>query len=339
MARDMPPEEVAAIRRIAASPTPTEALFEMLGSPVTLMHDFVITLLDRVPDDDLPGLAEAVAQHLPEEVADELGQQLMLQAPHLIDEHRDRLSDDEPYLWLEQRWDGDRDLVALPAHHIVLQRGLADVSKPWMNTPPWQADQWPALELPDPTWHPAAPAVGEGRVGGEAEGNCSACGWQLQRLLDFGTFPGVADGTVPRETSLCSRFDCMWDEQFFSHADGTPSSLPRQSSGASDGMPVPEPLPVLPVTFHPTPPRWQVQDWGGSNGNQNLNRVGGAGSWIQDAIYPRCPTCDLPMPLVAQLDASTPLEDSPGWEQWTEGIIYAFWCRNCRVSAVTAQQT
>jgi hypothetical protein len=82
-----------------------------------------------------------------------------------------------------------------------------------------------------------------------------------------------------------------------------------------------------------------VQDWGGSNGTQNLNRVGRAGSWIQDAIYPRCRTCAREMPLIAQLDAMTPLEGSYGWEQWTEGIIYAYWCGDCHVSAVTSQQT
>ena len=131
----------------------------------------------------------------------------------------------------------------------------------------------------------------------------------------------------------------MWSDQFFSHTDDYPRPLPRVNDLPDYGTPKPAPVPDLPVTFHPTPPRWRLQDWGSSNGTQNLNRVGGPGSWIQDAIYPDCPGCQREMPLLAQLDGGTRFADSYGWEEWTEGLIYMFWCADCRVSAVATQQT
>lgn len=259
----------------------------------------------------------------------------MLQAPHLIEQHADEL-DDVPYIWPVDPRDGDRSLVGLPPHHIVIREGLVDDSSIEHSVRIGHSAQWQALASPDPTDQPSAPPIGEGRVGGLADGLCPASGWHLHRVLELGTFPGVDDGTVPAQIVACPNMPCMWTGQFFSHADGAPVSMPRVNEFPDAGMPVPDPVPDLPATFHPTPPRWHVQDWGLGG---NLNRVGGVGSWVQDMIYPTCPTCAQTMPIVAQFGAFTPFEGSYGWERWTEGIIYAFWCRDCRISAVTDQQT
>ncbi|SDR98412.1 hypothetical protein [Agrococcus carbonis] len=142
-----------------------------------------------------------------------------------------------------------------------------------------------------------------------------------------------ARAAVPRTIVACPNFPCMWDTQCFSHEGEAPISVQRVNRFADIGMPVPDPVPDLPATFHPAPPRWHVQDWFG-----NINRVGGVGTWVQDEIYPTCPSCARTMPIVAQFGAFTPF-GAPGWEQWTEGVIYAFWCRDCRFSAITSQQT
>ncbi|MFC5041240.1 hypothetical protein [Ornithinimicrobium kibberense] len=220
--------------------------------------------------------------------------------------------------------------MLLPAHHLVLPEGV-------VRTDP--VTGWAALSAPSPTWHPRTPAVGHGRIGGELSTCCPECGWELHRLLDLGTFPGADDRELPGELVTCVAFNCTWDEQFFDHADGAARPIERPARPRADWQPRPEVLPVLPVSFHPAPARWQLQDWMWSNGTQNLNRLGGAGSWIQDAIYPSCPRCRRSMPVLAQVDGLTPFDDILGWESWTEGLMYAFWCRECRVSAVSTQQT
>lgn len=61
------------------------------------------------------------------------------------------------------------------------------------------------------------------------------------------------------------------------------------------------------------------------------SQIGGHPSWIQDADYPACPGCSETMKFVAQMDMEQ-AEDS-------EGIYYAFLCRDCLITAVNYQQT
>lgn len=59
------PERTELIRRIAASPSAGEVLPAATRHDEPLSVDLLAKLLDRVPDDDLPGLAAAIAEHLP----------------------------------------------------------------------------------------------------------------------------------------------------------------------------------------------------------------------------------------------------------------------------------
>lgn len=63
-----------------------------------------------------------------------------------------------------------------------------------------------------------------------------------------------------------------------------------------------------------------------------FSQIGGAPTWIQDAAYPHCPGCGRTMCFIAQVS----LEDV---DDLGEGILYAFWCAECRVTAVSHQQT
>lgn len=320
------PTEIAWRRLTQDRMQASDVLLDSLEEGHVLWEPVLVIALDLVPDADLPVLVDAVAAHLPAEAAGELGRQLAFQVPELMREHERALAAAVPHFWMpgESR-DGSRSLIALPAHHLVFPSEHV--------RPPLQPLE-PRLEPPTQTWQPPEPAVGTGTVGGLVQGDCATCGRQLHLLLDLGTFSAPDGQPLPRQLLTCAAFSCLWAEQFFQHGDGaTPESiLPREFvPGEWD----PEPLPEMAVTMHPTPPRWHLQDWGVP---QNLNRLGGEGSWVQDAIHPGCPTCGLTMPLLAQFDSQTPF-DGPGWAAWTEGIIYVYWCVDCRISATLKQQT
>ena len=322
---------IAEARRLAALASPLEVLLETLRNDIRT-GDAIINVLDRVADDELPQLAEAVVQHLPSQSAKHLGGLLLLQAPQLMAGHADEVDEPMPFMWHALGDDEESPSVALSAHHLVF--GQRDVDYEPRFFPDEPVERWRAV--PNPTWQPTTPAVGHARVGGAAEGECAACGWPLQRVLALADFPGAEQGVVPRELVTCVNAPCMWSVQYFAHDGDRPRALPRVNDLPDYGMPQPDPVPELSAALHLTPPRWGLQDWGG---RQNLNRVGGHASWIQEAWDPDCPQCRLAMPFVAQLDGLTEFVGAKGWSAWTEGLLYAYWCADCKVSAITTQQT
>jgi hypothetical protein len=62
------------------------------------------------------------------------------------------------------------------------------------------------------------------------------------------------------------------------------------------------------------------------------SQVGGHPTWIQDAEYPICPECSKHMKFVGQIDC-------PDFQEYGEGIYYAFVCEECRIAATHYQQT
>ena len=89
--------------------------------------------------------------------------------------------------------------------------------------------------------------------------------------------------------------------------------------------------------------REEKQDWGLSNGRQNLHRIGGHPCWIQSAEYLECPLCENTMSFLFQLDSDL-LTKAPGSESreflWgSGGICYAQWCDHCKVSEYLWQCT
>ena len=61
------------------------------------------------------------------------------------------------------------------------------------------------------------------------------------------------------------------------------------------------------------------------------SNLGGLPSWHHDAEYPPCPGCRRYMPFVGQLDC--------GQLDCAEGLIYPFFCEECRTGATSYQQT
>ena len=63
-----------------------------------------------------------------------------------------------------------------------------------------------------------------------------------------------------------------------------------------------------------------------------FSQVGGHPTWLQDASYPTCPSCDRLMPALGQVAA----EDI---DEYGEGIYYAFLCTTCSIACTLYQQT
>jgi hypothetical protein len=62
------------------------------------------------------------------------------------------------------------------------------------------------------------------------------------------------------------------------------------------------------------------------------SQIGGHPNWIQDAEYPICPECNELMNFIAQLDMEN-------FEEYGEGVFYAFLCKNCYIACTSYQQT
>lgn len=99
------------------------------------------------------------------------------------------------------------------------------------------------------------------------------------------------------------------------------------------------PMQQTEVAFTETPKRWEIQSWGSSNGNENLYRLGGEPTWIQNPHVIICPLCNEKMDFLMQLDTGLP--DTNGGEVYfgSGGICYIFWCDTSKVSGYTMQCT
>ena len=213
------------------------------------------------------------------------------------------------------------------------QRRHMDASQPaWRREiralhPTWKRFDGPGKD---------ATAAQQAGMGGALPGTCGLCHGPLHRLLslDQPARAGVAcDG--PLSFGVC--LSCLgWEEStlFYRHdAEGLPQAHPTQRKDVAIEPQFPaEPLASAEVTLFEAPARWAWRDWGDSNGQQNLSRVGGAPSWVQQAWYPPCPDCGHKMPFAFQLDSDLPQDDGNEWMWGSGGCNYSFWCAHCRVS-------
>ncbi|MDG0872578.1 hypothetical protein L5D93_08740 [Paenibacillus thiaminolyticus] len=171
--------------------------------------------------------------------------------------------------------------------------------------------------------------------GGHSEAACPICGGRIHRLFTLDPIPaGLPVTGMPRLTlSVC--LTCLgWEEGelFYRHDEqGEPHPCPTEAEPHEPQFPTPALLETR-VKLIPAPVRWRTQDWALSNGRENLCRVGGMPTWIQDAQYPSCPECRETMAFIAQLDSDLPLADGGEWLWGSGGIGYLFWCDRCKVS-------
>lgn len=194
------------------------------------------------------------------------------------------------------------------------------------------------------TWNAAVPSITQARMGGLLSQTCGLCHAPLHRLLSLPepAKAGIACDT-PLEFATC--LSCQgWESDgpmFYRHgANGVASAHPIQRRDAPLTPDViADALLEADLQLFTAPARWTWQDWGESNGRQNLSRVGGPPSWVQSADYPDCPDCQQDMAFVMQLDSGLPQADDGEWLWGSGGCNYTFWCADCRVSGQRWQCT
>ena len=242
--------------------------------------------------------------------------------------------------WLEHVGfaDEDGELVQLhqaPVWHVRFPPGFLDTRTrpPWIRPsahPTWSAE---SRESPIPI-----------TVGGQSDGTCPFCHDELRQLLDLPVVPAEepADRAAPGPLRLVACLSCLGSEidtLFYDHVNTrVPVGLNPEGRTTTPQF-LAGPLRETKATIVRIADRWAVQDWGFSNGRENLHRVGGEPSWIQSAEYPKCLRCSRRMRFIAQLDSDLPTENGGEWLWGSGGICYAFWCSVCRVSAVKWQCT
>ena len=201
-------------------------------------------------------------------------------------------------------------------------------------------DEWAArhpLRCRQPSWPVNTGSGRQHLTSGFLDQACPQCRQRLHRLLRLDPVP-AGTGITSRgrvEFAWCPLCTTLTDAGYARHAlDGAPE--PFTITPGSDLNREPEPfedwlIPEAPVELVRLDEWWWQQDWALSNGRENLHRVGGEPTWIQDADYPVCPGCTRTMSAVGQIA----VEDL--WN--AEGICYLLWCDPCAISAVVYQQT
>ncbi|MCX5515548.1 hypothetical protein C3941_07145 [Kaistia algarum] len=173
--------------------------------------------------------------------------------------------------------------------------------------------------------------------GGALEDTCGICGGELHKLMDLSGLPAEFRVSAPRLV-LATCLSCLFWEQHvlsYEHDDsGLPHSLDGNGEFHEPKFPA-EPLAETVVRVSQTPSRWQEQRWG----EQNINRLGGRPTWVQEPDFPNCPKCQIVMPFIAQFDSLLATRSGYEWLWGSGGVGYFFWCDNCRVSASILQCT
>jgi len=194
-----------------------------------------------------------------------------------------------------------------------------------------------------PTWV-GGDVQATARMGGRLAGCCGICGSSLQRLLELDVRL-IGPCLIPRVTfGLC--LDCPdtgesgWchgDPVYFRHDEqGLPCA---HESQVFDARIVPDDsmvLSALDVGLVELPGgRWEPVCHSG--GWQNYSRVGGMPSWVQSGMHLSCPDCLRTMFFVMQLDSHIPLMDGSLMQWMNGGMLYTFWCDQCRISGHYSQ--
>jgi hypothetical protein len=211
--------------------------------------------------------------------------------------------------------------------------------QPWhLAFPPNLLRQWAARHpqrAHHPTWPISSGASTHVLTSGHVEQTCPHCRLPLHRLLRLDPIPPGAGITSRNRVEFVW---CPWCGPYAKAGyvrhdiNGAPTALPA-TFVVDPGDPEPGDwfIPATPVALVRLDQRWWQQDWALSNSRDNLHRVGGEPTWIQNAHYPACPDCADTMTSAGQIDIG---------DLWDgEGICYLMWCDPCAISAVIYQQT
>ena len=302
----------------------------------TRWHVALHDTLSWLADEDWPALVHAALQNAQERGSMSDAQRAVLEAasyqqPALIKPLIALLADLD--FDVEQFEAEVQEKPAQAAMHLIfppryLQREIAWIPRHW-----------------HPSWslQPGAEHYG---FGGAGQGGCLHCGGPLQHLISlpvskvFGGNQPV-DQTVHLQLCLSCMESGVGELHYRHDSEGVAHCL----NAAQDGqLQEPDmvcgPLRATEVALAETPARWQRQDWGQSNGRENLYRVGGAPAWVQSPWQPLCKGCGQPMRFVLQLDSHIPQAEGGDAHYWgSGGMLYGFACTPCGHSAYITQYT
>lgn len=193
-----------------------------------------------------------------------------------------------------------------------------------------------------PTWQLRTENTYRLPFGGVSLTSCAICSGQLHHLITFDSIPTGLPITNLSKLILATCLSCLgWEQQnlFYKHNhDGQPQQIGYNGSRITPQFPA-EPFQATQIHLVETPNRWRWQDWGLSNGRENLHRVGGYPCWIQSAEYLPCPECQRTMEFLVQLDSDLPTIDCREWLWGSGGICYICWCNECKISGYVWQCT
>lgn len=182
-------------------------------------------------------------------------------------------------------------------------------------------------QMEHPTWQSQSAGLDECVWGG------MFADWH--HVITLEPVPADLGVSLPRLV-LVIDLDDAYDEQVgqFIRHDSEGAPLPPESELR---MP---PLASSHVRLAAAPREAWVQDWGASNGNENLNRLGGLPVFVQDSVHPRCVDCGHPMVHLLSLDSglrmSAEAPNGVAWWSWgSGGVANGFWCDGCRISCWT----
>ncbi len=173
----------------------------------------------------------------------------------------------------------------------------------------------------------------------EKQGHCLWCQRPLQRLLDLDLRDPRCRWISAEGERLCLVVCTRCSYYVTTYLDitlageahwsdlngGMPAHLRRIKD---DGEMVEFPEPLVPGIARRTPfeavGRFLLSEKG-------ISQLGGHPEWIDDAVYPQCPTCRQRMPCLGQV----------AFEDWDEGegVFYLFLCLPCRKAATHYQQS
>lgn len=264
-----------------------------------------------------------------------------LQAPDSLDPYKTELADMADLYLVE--FDDPPELYPAHAWHIAFTK---EYLKELLET----RSQWIEKRI-HPTWIEAPAGAALLPFGDMSKATCGICAGRLHHILTLDPIPDWLGVTgIPRlELSVC--LECFslgagvlsyqHDEQGRPHDISQSERWPQFADINTRTLFQFKPTQVALVDLGS---RWQRQDRGGSNGRENLNRVGGHPSWVQFAEYPPCPICGQNSRFLLQLDDDllTYFEETGETSNWlwsVGGMAYIFWCDTCKVSTIGEQCT
>ena len=176
--------------------------------------------------------------------------------------------------------------------------------------------------------------------GGTSEDKCATCGNSLSHLIALPSIKGVPYTGLEKLTiATCMKCVGWVGEPISYHHDTGGKPLPIPFEGEFEGDDGNEGV-IKPATVYlsKTLPKYYKQNWGRSD-DQNLNRIGGTPSWVQGKERYKCPKCNKPMDFLMQLDSDLPTVDGQRWLWGSGGVLFVFWCDDCKVDSQMWQCT